>query len=174
MFDEYREEAVRAASTFEADGHRGNVRQEVRSGILRLLGSPTASERTRTLTAPSAPLVPPTDFRGVFRDDAAACAVYSEAAGIGRIVPRAVAVPVDGDDVVAIVRWARARAVPITPRGSGTSMGGGAIGPGVIVDLSSLNEIGQVDSSTGDHCRARCVAGRCQRRGGKTRAAFPG
>ena len=27
-------------------------------------------------------------------------------------------------------------------------MGGGAIGPGVIVDLSSLNEIGQVDSST--------------------------
>ncbi len=56
------------------------------------------------------------------------------------------AVPVDAEDVVAIVRWARARGVPITPRGSGTSMGGGAIGPGIIVDLSSLNEIGQVDS----------------------------
>jgi FAD/FMN-containing dehydrogenase len=91
------------------------------------------------------PLVPPQDFRGVFRDDALACAVYSEAAGIGRIVPRAVAVPLDADDVVGIVRWARARQIPITPRGSGTSMGGGAIGPGVIVDLGSLNAIGEVD-----------------------------
>ena len=74
-----------------------------------------------------------------------ACAVYSEAAGIGRILPRAVAVPVDADDVVAIVRWARARQIPITPRGSGTSMGGGAIGSGVIVDLGAMNAIGEVD-----------------------------
>jgi FAD/FMN-containing dehydrogenase len=91
------------------------------------------------------PLAPPPDFRGAFRDDPAARAVYSEAAGIGRIVPRAVAVPVDAADVVALVHWARARDTPITPRGSGTSMGGGAIGPGVIVDLGSMNEIGEVD-----------------------------
>jgi len=63
------------------------------------------------------------------------------------MIPRAVAVPMDADDIVPIVHWARARSIPITPRGSGTSMGGGAIGPGVIVDLGSLNEIGEVDVS---------------------------
>jgi len=85
----------------------------------------------------------------VFRDDLPACAVYSEAAGIERIMPRAVAIPVDAADVVAIVHWARARGIPITPRGSGTSMGGGAIGPGVIVDLGLLNQIGPVDVGEG-------------------------
>ncbi|MDP9177129.1 MAG: FAD-binding oxidoreductase, partial [Gemmatimonadota bacterium] len=99
------------------------------------------------MTGAPSPLVPPTNFRGVFRDDAPACAVYSEAAGIERIMPRAVAIPADYDDVVAIVHWARARGIPITPRGSGTSMGGGAIGPGVIVDLGLLNQIGPVDVS---------------------------
>ena len=47
-------------------------------------------------------------FRGVFRDDLAARAVYAEAAGIGRVMPHAVAVPESADDVVALVRWARA------------------------------------------------------------------
>lgn len=89
--------------------------------------------------------LPPRGLRGVYRDDPAARAVYSEAAGIGRIVPAAVCVPADADDVIAIVRWARERSLPIVPRGSGTSMGGGAIGPGVIVDLSEINHIDEVD-----------------------------
>ena len=46
---------------------------------------------TRTLPRPSS------DFRGVYRDDAEACAVYSEAAGIAQIIPRGIAVPVDAD-----------------------------------------------------------------------------
>ena len=81
----------------------------------------------------------PPDFRGVYRDDADARAVYSEAAGIAQIIPRAVAVPVDADDVVTLVKWAAAERVPLVPRGSGSSMAGGAIGDGVIVDLSRLN-----------------------------------
>jgi FAD/FMN-containing dehydrogenase len=71
--------------------------------------------------------------------------MYSEAAGIARIVPAAVAVPDDADDVVKIVRWAKERSLTLIPRGSGTSMAGGAIGPGVIVDLSRMNTIGAVD-----------------------------
>jgi len=66
----------------------------------------------------------PEGFRGIFRADALACAVYSEAAGVARIVPRAVAVP----------------------RGSGSSMAGGAIGDGVIVDLARFDQIGAVDA----------------------------
>jgi FAD/FMN-containing dehydrogenase len=87
----------------------------------------------------------PSGFRGTFRSDAAACAVYSEAAGIGRIIPRAVAVPEDADDIIALIQWARSESIPITVRGSGSSMAGGAIGPGVILDVSRLNAIGDVD-----------------------------
>ena len=89
--------------------------------------------------------IPPTGFRGTYRDDSLARAVYSEAAGIGRMVPAAVGVPVDADDVVTIVRWASERSLSLVPRGSGTSMAGGAIGPGVIVDLSRMDSIGEVD-----------------------------
>jgi FAD/FMN-containing dehydrogenase len=84
----------------------------------------------------------PAGFRGPFRNDLAARAVYSEAAGIDRIIPRAVAIPEDADDVVTLVRWARDSGLPLTPRGSGTSMPGGAVGHGVIVDLSRMNAIG--------------------------------
>jgi len=72
--------------------------------------------------------------------------VYSEAAGIGRIVPTAVAVPVDADDVVTHVRWAWEGSLSLVPRGSGTSMASGAIGPGVIVDLSRMKDIGEPDA----------------------------
>ncbi|HEX5831183.1 MAG TPA: FAD-linked oxidase C-terminal domain-containing protein, partial [Gemmatimonadaceae bacterium] len=76
---------------------------------------------------------------------AEARAVYAEAAGIARVLPQAVAVPVDADDVVALVRWAAATGTALIPRGSGSSMGGGAVGDGVVVDLSRLDEIGPVD-----------------------------
>jgi FAD/FMN-containing dehydrogenase len=98
--------------------------------------------------APPLPAPPASDgFRGVFRTDASARAVYSEAAGIAQILPRAVAVPADADDVAALVRWAARTHTPLVPRGSGSSMAGGAIGDGVIVDLSRLAALGPVDVS---------------------------
>jgi FAD/FMN-containing dehydrogenase len=71
--------------------------------------------------------------------------VYSEAAGIGREIPAAVAVPVDAEDVVALVKWAAETRTNLIPRGSGSSMSGGAIGPGVVVDLSRINHLGRID-----------------------------
>src|SRR6185503_18711761 len=44
-----------------------------------------------------------------------------------------------------IVTWAAASGVPLIPRGSGSSMPSGAIGDGVIVDLSRWRNIGDVD-----------------------------
>lgn len=85
-------------------------------------------------------------FRGTLRDDADARGAYAEAAGIQRRLPRAIAVPADADDVVTLVQWAAATATPLIPRGSGSSMAGGAIGDGVIVDLSRLTRIGPVDA----------------------------
>ncbi len=91
---------------------------------------------------------PPSDFRGVYRDDEDARAVYSEAAGIGQIIPAGVAIPVDADDVVTLVRWAASEGVALIPRGSGSSMAGGAIGNGLIVDLGRLVWIDQPDTAT--------------------------
>ena len=91
------------------------------------------------------PTVRPRGFRGEFRDDDAARAVYAEAAGIGRIVPLAVAVPIDAEDVASLMVWARGEGMALVPRGSGSSMAGGAIGPGVAVDLSRLKDASDPD-----------------------------
>ena len=90
--------------------------------------------------------VRPNEFRGVFRIDAEARAVYSEAAGIASVMPHAVAVPVDADDVVTLVRWAARENAPLIPRGSGSSMAGGAIGDGVNVNLVRLTWLEAVDA----------------------------
>ena len=84
------------------------------------------------------------NFRGVFRTDAEARAVYSESAGIQRIIPAAIAVPVDVDDLIALIEWGKQEGASFIPRGSGSSMAGGAVGPGVIVDLSRWKNIGEI------------------------------
>ena len=84
-------------------------------------------------------------FRGYYREDDLARAVYSEAAGIGRAIPAAVAVPVDAEDVVVLVKWAAQTGTTLIPRGSGSSMPGGAIGNGVVVDLSRINHLDKID-----------------------------
>jgi FAD/FMN-containing dehydrogenase len=95
--------------------------------------------------APRAAASRPADFRGVFRDDDAARAVYAEAAGIQRIWPLAIAVPEDAADLRVLVQWAHDSRTPIIPRGSGSSMAGGAIGAGVIADVSRLREMPAID-----------------------------
>ncbi len=87
----------------------------------------------------------PSDFRGVFRTDLLARAMYAEGAGIARCVPAGVAVPADADDVPALMRWSKREGVGLMPRGSGSGMAAGAVGPGVIVDLSRLRQLGPVD-----------------------------
>jgi FAD/FMN-containing dehydrogenase len=98
--------------------------------------------------------VKPDGFRGVFRDDDSARAVYAEGAGIAQAMPAAVAVPVDADDVAALVRWAAGSGTALIARGSGSGMAGGAVGTGVIVDLSRLDAIGPIDIE-----RRRVMAG---------------
>lgn len=90
----------------------------------------------------------PPGFRGIYRDDTDALGVYAEAAGIARVLPRAVAVPADSDDVVTLAAWAQVSHTPLIPRGAGSSMAGGAIGDGVVVDLSQMTHIGPVDPET--------------------------
>jgi len=81
---------------------------------------------------------PRPEIQGVYRDDARARAAYSEGAGIYRIVPRAVALPRDEEDLVRLVCWAADQQTPLIPRGSGSAMGGGNVGEGVVVDLTAM------------------------------------
>jgi FAD/FMN-containing dehydrogenase len=90
--------------------------------------------------------VKPEGFRGLFRDDELARAVYSEGAGIAREIPEAVAVPEDTQDVETIVRWAGVEGKTLIPRGSGSGMAGGAVGPGIILDLSRLQRLVPIGS----------------------------
>lgn len=83
------------------------------------------------------PSEPP--VRGPFRTDERARAAYAEAAGIYRILPHAVCVPADIDDLLTLVRWAANERVALVPRGAGSAMGGGNLGDGVIVDLTRMS-----------------------------------
>ena len=77
-------------------------------------------------------------LQGIFRTDFRARAAYAEGAGIYRIVPSAVALPANRDDLTRLVRWARRTGTPLIPRGAGSGMCGANVGAGVVVDLSSL------------------------------------
>lgn len=81
-----------------------------------------------------------------WRTDLPARAVYAEGAGIARVIPRAVRVVGSADELPGIVREARRERLHIIPRGSGSGMPGGAVGEGMIVDVSRLNWIGPVDA----------------------------
>lgn len=99
----------------------------------------------------------PEGFRGIFREDELARAVYSEGAGIAREIPAAVAVPADADDVAALVRWSAREKRALIPRGSGSGMAGGAVGPGIILDLSRLQALtgmmGNISAEPGILCK---------------------
>ncbi len=83
-------------------------------------------------------MLPPPPIRGVFRTDHRARAAYAEGAGIFRILPSAVCVPADRDDVATVIRWAAGHGVALVPRGAGSAMGGGNVGDGVVLDLTGL------------------------------------
>jgi len=61
--------------------------------------------------------------------------------------PLAVVAPLDAEDVVALVRWARRTRTPLVPRGGGTSLDGESVprDGSVVVDLSGWNQLFEVD-----------------------------
>jgi FAD/FMN-containing dehydrogenase/Fe-S oxidoreductase len=77
-------------------------------------------------------------------------ALYSTAACIFRMVPRAVVVPKHRQDVRAVVRYAAEHGIPITPRGAGSSLAGQALGTGIILDFTKyMNRIVEIDRDAG-------------------------
>lgn len=58
-------------------------------------------------------------------------------------MPRAVLVPHHADDVPLAVRWAVEAGLPLVPRGAATGMPGGNVGPGVVLDLTRLDDVAE-------------------------------
>jgi FAD/FMN-containing dehydrogenase len=84
------------------------------------------------------PAAPP-DFRGRFLADPRVRAAYSEGAGPYRIIPAAVAFPEHRDDLCALVKYAVAAGIALTPRGAGSGMPGGNVGAGIVVDMRAFD-----------------------------------
>ena len=62
--------------------------------------------------------------------------LYATDASIYEIVPLGVAFPENADDVSELIKIANDNSIPITARGAGSGLTGGAIGEGIIVDFS--------------------------------------
>src|SRR5438046_8034118 len=65
--------------------------------------------------------------------------LYATDASIYQIEPIGAAFPRSAEQAAAVIHAAADAGVPIMPRGAGTSLSGGAIGEGLIVDFSRYN-----------------------------------
>ena len=63
--------------------------------------------------------------------------------------PRAVVLPVNTDEVAALMRIANSRRVPVTPRGAGSGLAGAAIpaAGGVVCSFEKMNRILEIDTA---------------------------
>jgi FAD/FMN-containing dehydrogenase/Fe-S oxidoreductase len=88
-------------------------------------------------------------FTGDLRLDTASRALYSTDASMYQIEPLGVAIPKTQDDLQAAVVLAAKYKIPILPRGSGSSLGGQAIGEALILDCSRhLDSILEIDPNS--------------------------
>ncbi len=76
-------------------------------------------------------------------------ASYAHDASLYEIDPLGVIVPRTQDDVVAAVRYAGENGIPLHVRGAGSDTGGGALGPGLVIDVS--RHLRKVVRITADH-----------------------
>lgn len=79
------------------------------------------------------------------RDDEPARTAYAVDASMYKITPLVVVLPETETDIERVVKYAAARGVPLTPRAAGTNLTGSAIGSGIILDVSRMNRILEVN-----------------------------
>ena len=70
------------------------------------------------------------------RFDKLARQLYATDASLYQVEPMAVAFPTTAESLVSAMRAAAEAGIPITPRGAGTGLAGGAIGTGLVIDLA--------------------------------------
>ncbi len=94
----------------------------------------------------------------VVRGDDDAAMFYAADAGPFEARPAAAAVPRGEDEAAAVVRIAAECGVPVTARGGGTGLAGGAVGGGVVLDMRMLDGV-EIDAGGGDSISVTAGAG---------------
>jgi glycolate oxidase len=84
---------------------------------------------------------------GVLATDAALFTYESDALTLEKFRPDVVVLPRSSDEVAAIVRWAHANSIPVTARGAGTGLAGGATPEhgGIVLSLNRMDRVLRVD-----------------------------
>jgi len=83
---------------------------------------------------------------GEVRFDRMTRLLYSTDASIYQMMPVGVAFPHDADQVAAAVEIAGRHAVPVLPRGSGSSLDGQAVGHALVLDLTRhMDQVLEID-----------------------------
>ena len=92
---------------------------------------------------------------------------YSSDASGYVVRPKAAALPRDMHEVARLIGWAVRHHTPVTPRGSGTGLVGGAVGGGLILDTTRMDRISYGDKILCAEPGARmgAVAGLLRRHG---------
>ncbi len=80
------------------------------------------------------------------QSDWATLKAYSVDASIYHMRPQAVVLPESEEDIDAVVTYASEVGAPLTARAAGTNLTGSAIGSGIIVDVSRMNRILEINS----------------------------
>src|SRR5438874_11881139 len=80
---------------------------------------------------------------GVLDSEAARFTYEADALTLERAMPDVVVLPRSTDEVAALVRWARARNIPITVRGAGTGLAGGATPArgGIVLSVNRMDRM---------------------------------
>ena len=72
-------------------------------------------------------------FRGELSCDRISTALYATDGSLHQMTPLAVASPRDRDDLTTLVKYAAEQQLPLIARGAGTSVGGEALGAGIML-----------------------------------------
>ncbi|HJU06167.1 MAG TPA: FAD-binding and (Fe-S)-binding domain-containing protein [Nitrospiraceae bacterium] len=78
---------------------------------------------------------------GKVKDDVSSRTAYAVDASIYKITPTAIVLAETDGDIQRVMEYAVDTGVPVTPRAAGTNLTGSAIGTGIILDISRLNRI---------------------------------
>ena len=98
-------------------------------------------ERSRTIAA---------DLRAKLgsdrvKDDRPTLTAYAVDASIYRMEPKAVVLAESEEHIATTIQYAASNGIPLTPRAAGTNLTGSAIGSGIILDISRMNRILEVN-----------------------------
>ncbi len=98
-------------------------------------------DKTSTIGTDLRRLLDPTKVK----DDVPALRAYAVDASIYRMTPQVVVLPDHETDIDLVMDYAVTRGIPLTTRAAGTNLTGSAIGSGIILDVSRLNRILEVN-----------------------------